>query len=105
MITDTLMVVLPEDEYQEVFRFSGHDNRNDLTDIDFLDYLYEIQSIEIRPRIYKGDFNQRIWCVEVYDWSKKTDNHVKTLVNYYTRKDAVHFALVWYYQEYSVKNS
>ena len=105
MITDLLMIVLPEGELQEVFDFSDHYEVDDLTDIDFLDYLYEVQLIEFRPRIYRGDFGERLWCVEIYDWSKKTENHVKTLVNFRTRKEAVYMSLIWYYQEYSVKNS
>ena len=99
------MSVLPEGELQEVFDFSDHYEVDDLTDIDFLDYLYEVQLMEFRPRIYKGDFGERLWCVEIYDWSKKTENHVKTLVNFRTRKEAVYMSLIWYYQEYSVKNS
>jgi hypothetical protein len=105
MITDLLMIVLPEGELQEVFDFSEKYEVDDLTDIDFVDYLYEVQSIELRPRVYKADFGLRLWCVEIYDWSKKTDNHIKTLVGYKYRNEAVYSALVWYYQEYSVKNS
>lgn len=104
MITDLLMIVLPEGGLQEVFDFSDHYEVDDLTDVDFLDYLYEVQSIELRPRVYKADFGERFWCVEVYDWSKKTDNHVKTLVGYHHRDEAVYSSLIWYYQEYSVKN-
>ena len=105
MITDLLMSVLPEGELEEVFHFSDQEYRDEITDIDFLDYLYEVQLMEFRPRIYKGDFGERLWCVEIYDWSKKTDNHVKTLVGFPTRKESVYMSLIWYYQEYSVKNS
>jgi hypothetical protein len=103
MITDLLLDVLPEGELQRVCE--SLDDWFEITDIDLLDYLYEVQSMEFRPRIYKGDFGERLWCVEIYDWSKKADNHVKTLVNFRTRKEAVYMSLIWYYQEYSVKNS
>ena len=98
MIADLLMI--PE----EVYQFSGKNEPWEITDIDLLDYLYEVQSMELRPRIYRGDYGERLWCVEIYDWSKKFDNHIKTLVGYKTRKDAVHYALLWYFEN-SVKES
>jgi hypothetical protein len=105
MITDLLLDVLPEGELSEIIHFSDDSYIEDLNDTDILDYLYEVQFMEFRPRIYKGDFGERLWCVEIYDWSKKTENHIKTLVGFHTRKEAVYTSLIWYYEEYSVKNS
>ena len=105
MIIDDMWEVLPEGEFQEVYRFSGLYEMEEVDDIHFLDYLYEVQCIELRPRIYKGDYGERLWCVEVYDWSKKDDCHILNLTGFNNRKEAVHQALIWYYKVFSVKNS
>jgi hypothetical protein len=103
VITDDLLSVLPEGEYEEVFQHSYYDYMDE--DINFLDYLYEVQSIEIRPRAYREDIWNIKWCVEVYDWSKKDDCHILNLTGFNNRKEAVHQALIWYYKVFSVKNS
>ena len=105
MITDELLSLLPEGEHEEVFQLSDNDYREEVDDTDFLDYLYEVHYVEIRPRAYRDDFMSNKWCVEVYDWSKKKNNLVTTIASFNNRKDAVHGALIWYYKEYCVKNS
>ena len=105
MIIDDIWEVLPEGEFQEVYHFSGLDEMDEVDDIHFLDYLYEVQHIELRPRVYKGDFGERLWCVEVYDWSKNKECHIKNLVGFKSREEAVHSSIIWYYKEYIVKNS
>jgi len=101
MIIDDLISVLPEGEYSKVFQHSYYDYMDE--DIDFLDYLYEVYCIELRPRAYREDIWNIKWCVEVYDWSKKNDCHIINLTGFNNRKEAVHQALIWYYN--SVKNS
>jgi hypothetical protein len=105
MIIDDLISVLPEGEYNEVFERSYYDDMDEVEDIDFLDYLYEVQCIELRPRAYREDIWNMKWCVEVYDWSKKDDCHILNLTGFSNRKEAVHQALIWYYKVFSVKNS
>ena len=105
MITDDLFQYIPAEELREVFRCSDRYEMDEVDDIHFLDYFYEVQCIELRPRIYKGDFGERLWCVEVYDWSKNKECHIKNLVGFKSREEAVHSSIIWYYKEYIVKNS
>lgn len=105
MLNEDLYSLMSRDDLRQVFQFSIKNGNESMTDLDVLDYLYEVQYIELRPRIYRGDFGDRLWCVEVYDWSKKGEPHIKNLVNYRTRQEAIHKSLIWYFSENSVKNS
>jgi hypothetical protein len=104
MITDDLFQYISAEELREIFRCSDRYEIDEVEDTDILDYLYEVQTMELRPRIYRGDYGELLWCVEVYDWSKKKECHIKNLVGFKSRREAVHISLIWYYEEYSVKN-
>lgn len=103
MLGEDLFPIIPHSDLQQAFTYSIKNGHESIIDIDVLDYIYQVQCVELRPRIYKGDFGERLWCVEVYDWSNN-ESHVKNLVGFHTREEAVHKALVWYFSEYSVKN-
>jgi len=105
MLNEDLRSLMSDDDVKQSFRISIENGHESIIDIDVLDYLYNIQCIELRPRIYRGDFGDRLWCVEVYDWLKKGDTHIRNLVGFHTRQEAIHESLKWYFSEYSVKKS
>ena len=105
MITDDLFELIPEKSRGIILSKSISNGCNEMMDTDIVDFIYDSFGIEIRPRVYKGDYGERLWCVEVYDWYKTGDNHLQNLVGYRSRQEAVHKALVWFWTELYVKNS
>jgi hypothetical protein len=78
-------------------------NNKEIDDIAFLDHIFEATKVEIKPRVYRGDWKELIWCVEIYDW--ENNKELKTLVNFPSREKAVREALLWYYFEYYLENA
>lgn len=101
MIAEDLFELIPEKSREIILSVSN--NCDEMMAI--VDFIYDSFGIEIRPRVYKGDYGERLWCVEVYDWYKTGNNHLQNLVGYRSRQEAVHKTLIWFWTELYVKNS
>ena len=50
------------------FVISEQWKKGQVDDTFFLDHIFNTTQLELKPRVYRGDWGQLVWCVEIIDW-------------------------------------
>jgi hypothetical protein len=95
MLPEDLCSLIPQDEIAHILVQSVENGNEYINEVDILDYIFNAEKLELRPRVYTGDYANLMWCVEIIDW--KEGFNVTTLTGYATRREAIHEALLWFY--------
>lgn len=72
--------------------------RDNLSQEEIIDFLFDTLLIEIRPRPYKGDFGQFLWCCEVHNWNV-LGHYPKMLANCETKEEVINNAILYVFTE------